>query len=89
MNINKPTPFRGFNTDLNTKRGGYKPGRIGVSDFQSKVLNYNRPGQNSLPVGAGVSVMTQKPAARNVLNPSDFDLYKKEPISDVYRNFYK
>ena len=89
MNIYKPSPFRGFNTDLNAKRGGYKPGRIGVSDFPSKVLNYKRPGQNSLPTGAGVSVMTTKPAARTILDPSDYNLYKKEGTSNLYGNFYK
>jgi hypothetical protein len=89
MNLYKSSPFRGVNTDLNQKRGGYKPGRIGVSDFGSKTLDYNRPGQNSLPTGAGVSVMTTKPAQVSNLDPADFNIYQKEPVNSLYRNFYK
>jgi hypothetical protein len=89
MNIYSQSQFRGVNTDLNQKRGGYRPGRIGVSDFQGKMLNYNRPGMNPLPVGAGVSVMTRQPAQRTNLQPGDYSLYKKDDTKNLYKNLYK
>ena len=40
--------FRAVNSDLlkGVSRGGYRAGTIGVSDFQGKVLNYNKPEQS-------------------------------------------
>jgi hypothetical protein len=89
MNIYEQSKFRPVNTDVDAKRGGYRPGRIGVSDFQGKMLNYNRPGVNPLPLGAGVSPMTQRPQQMTKQDPGAYNLYKKEPIGDLYKNFYK
>jgi hypothetical protein len=53
------------------------------------MLNYNRPGVNPLPLGAGVSPMTQRPQQTTKQDPGAYNLYKKEPIGDLYKNFYK
>ena len=83
--------FRGANMDLleGVKRGGYRAGTIGVSDFQGKVLNYNRRGFDPLKAGAGVSVMTSRPTVKNILKPSSYNLYAKSPESALYSNFYR
>ena len=83
--------FRGANIDLlkGVKRGGYKAGTIGVSDFQGKVPNFNKRGNNPLQAGAGVSQMTSKPSVNNTLKASAFNLYAKEPVQSLYKNFYK
>ena len=83
--------FRGVNMDLlkGVKRGGYRAGTIGVSDFQGKVLNYQRRGFDPLKAGAGVSTMTARPTVKTVLKPSSYDLYAKSPESALYSNFYR
>jgi len=83
--------FRGANLDLlkGVKRGGYRAGTIGVSDFQGKIPNFNRKGNNPLKAGAGVSQMTSKPSVNTTLKSEAFNLYAKEPVKSLYANFYK
>jgi len=83
--------FRGANVDLlkGVKRGGYRAGTIGVSDFQGRVPNFNRKGNAPLKSGAGVSAMTSRPSVNTTLKPSAFSLYAKEPVRSLYNNFYK
>jgi hypothetical protein len=67
MNLYQSATFRGFNTDVNTRRGGYNPGTIGVSRIQGKVLNYSAPALQPLQQGAGVSVMRNRPVSATIL----------------------
>jgi hypothetical protein len=93
MNPHEGSTFKGFNTSLLVpqRRGGYKPGTIGVSQFQGRVLNYNRPGSNPLQGGAGVSTMTRVPGQSSLMNPETYSLYKREPSGAVqgFGNLYK
>ena len=93
MNSNpfESSTFRGANTDLlkGVKRGGYKAGTIGVSDFLGAVPNFNRRGRNPLKAGAGVSQMTSKPSVNTTLKTSAYNLYAQEPVQKLYANFYK
>lgn len=96
MSISKNNPyvgstFRGANTDIlkGTKRGGYRAGTIGVSDFQGKVLNYGKKGKPALIGGGGVSVMTSRPVSRGLVNPSSYTLYGKNVEADLYANMYR
>lgn len=88
-NIYKQQPFRSFNTDLATRRGGYRPGTIGVSDVQGKVPNFDRPGKNPLSMGAGVSSMSARPFRSGALTPADFSIYSKQDESNLYANLYR
>lgn len=85
--------FRGFNTEklVPTRRGGYNPGTIGVSQFQGRMLNYARPGQNSLRPGAGVSVMTRIPRQMTVMTPEQYNIYRKDTPTQaqLFGNLYK
>jgi hypothetical protein len=85
--------FKGFNTDLLVaqRRGGYKPGTIGVSQYPSRVMQYGRPGVNPLPAGAGVSTMTRVPQRITVMRPQTYSLYTKdkESAADVFKNWYR
>lgn len=87
-NIYENAKFRGFNTDLNQQRGGYRPGTIGVSQIQGKTLNYNAPAQAPLQAGAGVSVMRSRPVSANLLQPESYSLYAKSPETALYSNMY-
>ncbi len=87
-NIYQNAKFRGFNTDLNQRRGGYAPGTIGVSQIQGKTLNYNAPAQAPLNSGAGVSVMRSRPVSTSLLQPESYSLYAKSPESSLYDNMY-
>lgn len=88
-NIYKQRPFMSFNTDLNARRGGYRPGTIGVSDIQGKTYDMNRPGRNPLQMGAGVSSMSARPFRSGKLTPSDFNLYSRESEQNLYANLYR
>lgn len=88
-NIYKQQPFRSFNTDVNARRGGYRPGTIGVSNIQGAVFNPSRPGSNPLQMGAGVSSMSARPFRSGKLTPSDFNIYRKETEQDLYANLYR
>ena len=88
-NIYKQQPFRSFNTDLQARRGGYRPGTIGVSQVQGKMLNYNRPGSNPLSMGAGVSSMSARPFRSGTLTPADYSIYQKESEHNLYANLYR
>ena len=88
MNPFEGSTFRPVNTDLQNRRGGYRPGTIGVSNFQGKTLNYSRPGVNPLRMGAGVSTMRNRPQA-TLMQPNAYNLYKREPVSALYSNLYK
>ena len=88
-NLYSQRPFRSFNTDVNARRGGYRPGTIGVSSFQGKVLNVDRPGRNPLSMGAGVSSMSARPFRSGKLTPSDFNIYRKDTPEDLYANLYR
>jgi hypothetical protein len=83
--------FRSVNTELITgkRTGGYRPGNIGVSEFQGKVLNYDRPGVSPLRPGAGVSVMQNRPASTRPLNTASYSLYSKSPENALYANLYR
>jgi len=89
MNPFEGSTFRPVNTDLQNRRGGYRPGTIGVSNFQGKTLNYSRPGVNPLRPGAGVSVMAQRPQQGTVMQPEQYNLYRREPVNALYSNLYK
>ena len=89
MNLYKQQPFRSFNTDGDARRGGYRPGTIGVSNIQGKTPNFNRPGSNPLQMGAGVSSMTGRPFVQGNLQPSDFNIYSRESEQDLYANLYR
>ena len=89
MNLYQQQPFSSFNTDVDTRRGGYRAGTIGVSNIQGKTLNYNAPALNPLKMGAGVSTMRQRPVSANLLQPETYSLYKQEPVSAAFSNFYK
>jgi len=93
MNPYDGSTFKGFNTEaiIPQRRGGYKPGTIGVSQFQGRVPNFNKPGSNPLLPGAGVSTMTRVPTQSALLNPELYSLYQREPIGQrqLYGNFYK
>ena len=88
-NIYKQQPFRSFNTDLQTRRGGYRPGTIGVSDVQGRMPNFDRPVKNPLRMGAGVSSMTARPFRSGTLTPADFNIYSKQSEADLYANLYR
>lgn len=88
-NIYKQQPFQSFNTDVNARRGGYRPGTIGVSNFQGKVFRADRPGSNPLSMGAGVSSMSSRPFRSGKLTPSDFNIYQKDTPQDLYANLYR
>ena len=88
-NIYKQQPFRSFNTDLQTRRGGYRPGTIGVSDVQGRMPHFDRPGNNPLRMGAGVSSMTARPFRSGTLTPADFNIYSKQSEADLYANLYR
>ena len=88
-NIYKQQPFRSFNTDLQTRRGGYRPGTLGVSDVQGRMPNFDRPGKNPLRMGAGVSSMTARPFRSGTLTPADFNIYSKQSEGDFYANLYR
>jgi len=87
-NIYQNARFRGFNTDLNQQRGGYRPGTIGVSQIQGKTLNYSAPPQSPLQAGAGVSVMRNRPVSAYLLQPENYSLYSKSPETSLYSNMY-
>jgi len=89
MNPFEGSTFRPVNTDLQNRRGGYRPGTIGVSNFQGKTLNYNRRGVNPLRAGAGVSVMRQPSQQTTLMRPEQYSLYKQEPVNSLYSNLYK
>jgi hypothetical protein len=88
-NIYKQQPFRSFNTDLQARRGGYRPGTIGVSQIQGKMVNYSRPGSNPLQMGAGVSSMSARPFRSGTLTPADYNIYQKESEHNLYANLYR
>jgi hypothetical protein len=89
MNLYQSATFRGFNTDVNTRRGGYNPGTIGVSRIQGKVLNYSAPALQPLQQGAGVSVMRNRPVSATILNPASYSLYSRTPEQKLYSNMYR
>ncbi len=89
MNPFSGSTFRPVNTDLQNRRGGYRPGTIGVSNMQGKTLNYSRPGVNPLQAGAGVSQIRRPAASVTLLRPERFNLYQREPVSGLYSNLYK
>lgn len=89
MNPFEGSTFRPVNTDLQNRRGGYRPGTIGVSNFQGKTLNYSQPGRNPLQAGAGVSSMTRRPQQATLMQPNAYNLYKQEPVNALYSNLYK
>jgi len=88
-NIYKQQPFRSFNTDLQTRRGGYRPGTIGVSDVQGRMPNFDRPGKNPLQMGAGVSSMSARPFRSGTLTPASYNIYRTESESNLYANLYR
>ena len=83
--------FRAVNSDLlkGVSRGGYRAGTIGVSDFQGKVMNYNKPAEKAILGGAGVSVMTAKTVSRGLLNPQSYTLYAKKTEKNLFNNLYR
>lgn len=90
MNLYQQQPFTSFNTDVQARRGGYRPGTIGVSNIQGKILNYNAPPKAPLSMGAGVSVMRQRPVVANALNPEAYNLYSQEPtVQGLFKNLYR
>ena len=89
MNPFEGSTFRPVNTDLQNRRGGYRPGTIGVSNIQGKTLNYSRRGVNPLRAGAGVSTMSQRPQQATLMRPEQYSLYKREPVNSLYSNLYK
>jgi hypothetical protein len=52
-------------------------------------LNYSRPGANPLRPGAGVSVMAQRPQQGTLMQPEQYNLYRREPVNALYSNLYK
>jgi hypothetical protein len=88
-NLYGQQPFRSFNTDVNTRRGGYRPGTIGVSNIQGKTMDMNRPGINPLQMGAGVSSMSARPFMSGTLQPQDYNIYARETGQNLYGNLYR
>jgi hypothetical protein len=91
MISNDGSNFGSVNTDLlrGSRRGGYRAGSIGVSQVRGATLNYNRPGQRSLQLGAGVSVLNAKRSQTRQINPADYDLTAKVVKGNPYGTFYR
>jgi hypothetical protein len=91
MISNDGSNFGSVNTDLlrQTRRGGYRAGSIGVTQMRGATLNYQRPGQRSLQLGAGVSVLNPKRAQTRRINPADYDLTAKAVKDNPYGTFYR